>query len=345
MFGGKPGLRSALLPLICVLLAATTHAGTMTNGESRGAQGASATRPLFEFHSNFWVNLHQTLLEEALLRAGKPDRRLQSTTPLTASQMSSLEESNWNAAVTFYAAHFGTRRQHGDDELIQINDTLAIQRDDGGSLSSADLSPPLVAVLSAAAPIFRKYWWSAQQQSNMNWIASQRARLHDLGPRLAVAMTRDLRQPWPARAIHVDVCYYVPDVGYAFTILPPHITYASDDPSHQGLVGFELLFHEASHTFADVETDALSRACRAQGKDCGDLWHTLLFYTSGVELGRLIPAGEQVSFTPYGYKYGLYTHGDWARYRRVLATDWQAYLDRKTSFDAAIEGMATNLGQ
>jgi hypothetical protein len=345
MFGAKPGLPSALLPLICVLLPATTPAGTTTNAQARPAQRPSATRPLFEFHSNFWVNLHQTLLEEALLRAGKPDRRLQSATPLAAPQMSRLEESEWNAAVTFYATHFGTSRQHGNDQLIGINDTLAMQPDDGGGLSSAHLSPPLVAVLSGAAPMFRKYWWPAQRQSNQEWIASQLARVHDLGPRLAAAMTRDLRQPWPARPIHVDVCYYVPEIGYAFTILPPHITYASGDPSHQGLIGFELLFHEASHTFADVETEALSRACRAQGKDCGDLWHTLLFYTSGVELGRVLPADERATFTPYADKYGLYTRGDWTRYHRVLTMDWQPYLDGKTTFDAAIRSMATDPGQ
>jgi len=343
MFGEKLRLRSASLLSICVLLPATSHAGTVTNAQTRHAQPPSAARRLFEFHNSFWVNLHQTLLEEALLRAGKPDRRLQSDTPLAASQMSSLEESDWNAAVTFYATRFGISRQHGNDQLIGINDALAMQPDEGGSLSSADLSPPLVAVLTGAAPVFRKYWWPAQRQSNMQWIASQRARVHDLGPRLAAALSRDLRQPWPARPIRVDVCYYVPDLGFAFTILPPHITYASGAPSHQGLIGFELLFHEASHTFADVETDALSRACRAQAKDCGDLWHTLLFYTPGVELGRLLPAGERASFTPYADKYDLYTHGDWPRYHRVLATHWQAYLDGKTSFDAAMRGMATDL--
>jgi len=345
MFGRKFRLRVAWTALMCALLPPATHAGTMTNARARHAQRASATRPLFEFHSNFWVNLHQTLLEEALLRAGKPDRRLQSATPLSAPQMSSLEESHWNAAVNFYATHFGTRRQHGNDQLIGINDTLAMQPDDGGSLGSAGLSPSLVAVLRGVAPIFRKYWWPAQRQSDMTWIASQRARLHDLGPRLAAAMTRDLRQPWPARPIHVDVCYYVPEIGYAFTILPPHITYASGDPSHQGLTGFELLFHEASHTFADRETEALARACRAQRTDCGDLWHALLFYTSGVELGRLLPADERERFTPYAYKYGLYTHGAWSGYRRLLATDWQAYLDGKTGFDAAIRAMATDLQQ
>jgi hypothetical protein len=32
------------------------------------------TAPLFDFHSNFWVNLHQVLFHEAKLRAGKPKR-------------------------------------------------------------------------------------------------------------------------------------------------------------------------------------------------------------------------------------------------------------------------------
>lgn len=340
MFGGKLRLRSALLSLVCVLFLART--GTVVTAQVRHTQQPSVTHPLFDFHSNFWVNLHQTLLEEALLRAGKPDRRLQSTTPLVTSQMSSLEQSNWNAAVTFYATHFQTRELF-DDELIAINDALAEQPDDGRRLSSTDLSPPLVVVLSGAAPIFRKYWWPAQRHSNMKWIASQRERVHNLGPRLAAAMTRDLRQSWPATAIHVDVCYYVLAFGHAYTMaVPPHITYASADPSQQGLTGFELLFHEASHTFANVEKDALASACRAQGKDCGQLWHALLFYTSGVELGRLLPAGEQASFTPYAHKEGVYTRGEWPRYLRVLATDWQAYHDGKMSFDAAIQNMATD---
>jgi hypothetical protein len=342
VFGRRIGLHPVLLPLICVLSPVTTHAETLTNPQARQAQPASATHLLFEFHSNFWVNLHQTLFEEALLRAGKPDRRLQGTTPLPEPRMSAQEEATWNAAVLFYATNFGTSRQHGNDQLIGIDDTLAMQPDNGVSFDSAELPPPLLAVLSSAAPIFRKYWWPAEHQSNVTWIASQRALVHDLGPRLAAALTRDLQQPWPTKPIRVDVCYYVPEIGFAFTTLPPHITYASGDPSHQGLIGFELLFHEASHTFADVETDALSRACRVHGKDCGDLWHTLLFYTSGVELGRLLPPDKRAGFAPYADKYGLYTHGDWTRYHQVLETDWQVYLDGKKSFNAAIEDMATD---
>jgi len=258
--------------------------------------------------------------------------------------MSKSDEANWNAAVSFYAAHFGTRRQHGDDELIQINDDLAEQPYNRAHLNPAGLSPELAAALQRAAVTYRKYWWPAHNESNANWIASQKERVQDLGPRLASAMTRDLQQPWPAEPIRVDVCHYVVDLGYAFTTTDPsHTTFSSFDPSKQDLSRFELLFHEASHTFADTIINALSAEGRAQHKDVGDLWHAVLFYTSGVELRRLLPAPEKASFTPYAYLYGVYAGGNWPTYRRVLETDWQAYLDGKTEFTVAIHSMVAGL--
>ena len=343
MFGGKLRSQSVLLPLICVLLPAIAHAGTMT---SEHAERPSVGRPLFDFHSSFWVNLHQVLFHEAKLRAGRRDRGLQLAAPLSAADMSKKEEADWSAAVNFYAAHFAARLQygpHGDDQLIQINDALVKQPDTGARLTSAGLPPEMVAVLQSAAPIYRRYWWPAHDKSNEDWIASQKERLQNLGPKLASEMTSDLRQHWPAAPIRVDVCYDVVALGNALTTLaPPHITFSSGGPSNQDLSGFELLFHEASHTYADTMMNALSAEGRTQHKDVGDLWHALLFFTSGVDLRRLLPAPERASFTPYAYRYGVY-RGRWRQYRRVLEADWQPYLDGKMGFDAAIRAMVTDL--
>lgn len=212
----------------------------------------------------------------------------------------------------------------------------------GSHLNPAGLPPEMVAVLQSAAVIYRKYWWPAHNESNENWIPSQKERVQDLGPKLASAMTKDLHQQWPAAPIRVDVCYYVAALGHALTTLPPHITFSSSGPSNQDLSGFELLFHEASHTFADTMMNALSAEGRTQHKDVGDLWHSVLFYTSGVELRRLLPAPEQASFTPYAYRYGVY-RGRWRKYRRLLETDWQAYLDGKIDFTDAIHSMVAGL--
>lgn len=309
-------------------------------GNLRVRPKAPKTAPLFEFHSSFWVNLHQVLFHEAKLRAAKPDRTVQIVPALAAANMSHQDEADWNAAVSFYASYFGTRQQHGDEQLVDINDDLARQPDDGEHLDNAGLPPELVVALQEASVIYRRYWWMAQNQANEEWIASQEDRVYSLGPKLASAMTRDLHQHWPAAPIRVDVCYYVVSLGYANTTLPPHITYSSSDSTHQGLIGFELLFHEASHTFVQIMSDALATQCREQHKDCGDLWHAVLFYTSGVELRRLLAPVEQRGFLPYGYKYGLYTRGRWVLYRPLLETDWQAYLGGDISFEASLHAMA-----
>lgn len=345
MFRGKLQLRSALLPLICLLLPATAQAGTVTDTQAQPAQQASAAQPLFDFHSNFWVNLHQVLIHEAWLRMGKPDRMLESAPPVSAAGMSKQEQADWDAAVNFYAARYGTQPPYKVGELIDINDALAAQPDDAARLNPAGLPAEVVPVLQSAAAVYRKYWWPAQDKSNQDWLASQKDRVHDLGPKLAAAMTQALRQPWDATPVRVDISYYVVALGNAMTTLgPSHITYSSFDPTHKDINGFELLFHESSHTYAETVMKALAAEGGKQHKDVADLWHATLFYTSGVELRRVLPAAEQAGFTPYAYRYGVY-RGRWVPYQHILETDWQAYLDGKTSFDAAIQSMVADLPQ
>jgi hypothetical protein len=333
--------RLALPSLLYVTLAASLIPPSQVVAQEKPS--TVRTAPLFDFHSNFWVNLHQVLFHEAWLRAGKPNRQVQSAPPLSAAGMSKQDEANWDTAVRFYAAHFGTRQQHGDDELIQINEVLAAQPDSGARLNPAGLPPEVLAVLENSAVIYRRYWWPAHNEANENWIASQKQRVQDLAPKLASAMSRDLHQQWPAAPIRVDLCHYVVALGYAFTTLPPHTTFSSSDPSNQDLSGFELLFHEASHTFADTLINALATEGRTQHKEVGDLWHSVLFYTSGMELRRLLPAPEQTGFIPYADRYGVYRGGNWPKYRRLLETDWQAYLDGKSDFTDAIHAMVAGL--
>jgi hypothetical protein len=95
---------------------------------------------------------------------------------------------------------------------------------------------------------------------------------------------------------------------------------------------------------------ALDAECRAQHKDCGSsqsglapLWHAVLFYTSGVELRRLLPPAEQKGFMPYAYANGVYAHGTWVKYREVIESDWQAYLDGELPFNTAIHALARDV--
>ena len=83
--------------------------------------------PLFEFHSNFWMNLHHTLFREAA--------RLESRTPLApldASGLTDQEKAAWGRAVGYYRQAFGGKRLLFDDGLIHINESLAATSDDRG---------------------------------------------------------------------------------------------------------------------------------------------------------------------------------------------------------------------
>ena len=70
----------------------------------------------------------------------------------------------------------------------------------------------------------------------------------------------------------------------------------------------------------------------------GTLWHALLFYTTGEvvkkELGH--------DYQPYAYKNGLWTRA-WPMYVTALQQDWQPWLDRQTSVDAALEKLVRDV--
>jgi hypothetical protein len=316
-----------------------------TIGALLGQTPDKRSAPLFDFHSSFLVNLHQTLFHEALVKKGAADRRLQSRTPLVATgDVSEGDARAWQAAVDRYAAAIEGKRLLFDEALVKVNNQLARAADAEATFDPAGLPPAIVSALRDAAPVYRKYRWRAQDETNWRWIESMRPLLETMGLGIAGAMENDLQQRWPAAPIRVDVCHVVPEIGHAYTTEhPPHTTYSSTVPELQGLNGFETLFHEASHAFADRVTDALFERCRVAKKNCGDLWHAVLFYTAGEETRRALPANEQANFSPYAYKNGLYERGDYPKYRRLLETIWRDHMDGRIDFDSAVRKLVDGL--
>jgi hypothetical protein len=131
---------------------------------------------------------------------------------------------------------------------------------------------------------------------------------------------------------------------------PTHVTVASHDPRNQGIYGFEVLFHETSHALSGGVSEAIAREFRQRDKPIPrDLWHALVFYTTGVLLRRDLalgsvapasPAGSAPSiYQPYAERFGLYS-GAWEQFRTLLDLYWRPYLDSQISFDTAIARIA-----
>src|SRR5689334_22793015 len=97
-------IRNALFPAVLLLLA---------SGSASAQADVFGSRPRFEFHSNFWINLHHFLYRLAQ-PAGPPLR----TPLLPPSGILGVEEQQvWNEAISFYRDHVIQHDLLFDDEM------------------------------------------------------------------------------------------------------------------------------------------------------------------------------------------------------------------------------------
>src|SRR5260221_2386751 len=307
-----------------------------------------APLPVFEFHSGFWLNLHHTLYFQA--------RQLRSagTTPvLGTSNLTPAEQKAWDAAVSFYS-----RAYAGKDLLVALD--LVLIKNQLGDFETCDdivglkkktcdagLPKRLTEVLTGAAPVYRAHLWSEHDRANRRWISSVAPLVRRSGVDLSHRLAETYPTDWPQERIRVDVSVYSNSAGAYTTLDPLRLTVSSTDPRNQGPEALEILFHEASHGISDNVQTAIMRECCQRDKAVPrDLWHALLFYTTGEVIRPAVFDSEQgapkTSYVPYAVREGLYKRG-WQDYLRVLTEYWQPYLDGKQSFDDAVAHMVSAL--
>ena len=106
---------------------------------------------------------------------------------------------------------------------------------------------------------------------------------------------------------------------------------------YQGFDALEVVFHDASHLLmgrgAPVQ-QALEKAASDAGYSLpGELWHIVLFYTTGeVVRSTLEQAGNP------GYKmmvFAIFERPAWPGYREPLETAWRPYVEGRRSLSEA----------
>jgi hypothetical protein len=215
---------------------------------------------------------------------------------------------------------------------------------------TAGLSPGLIDALERAAPVYRAHWWPEHDRENRNWIAEVAPMIRQMGVDLSQRLAEVYQRPWPSKQIRVDVVWYGGPYGAYTSLNPVHVNISSHDPRNQGLYGFEVLFHESSHVLAGAVTEAIAKEFRARDKPIPrDLWHALLFYTTGELVRRDLalrtrpPAADSelsgFPYQPYAAHFGLYS-GSWERFRGLFDLYWRPYLDGKIPFETAIARIA-----
>ncbi len=317
-------------PLAVILVSLVTSAcGAPSEPSPAGAPTArpAAERraaPLFEFHVGKWLNLHQ-LLYARTSRWG-PERA--ETEP---------EDAAWLAALDHYRTGFDHRSFLAlldDPVLAPINRTLSQIGD--GPLRGLD--PVLTGHLERAGASYERIW-PADRERNREWIAALEPALARHGDALARALATAYGAPWPDQPIRVDVSIHAGPVG-AYTVLdPPHVTITSSSPQYRGDAALEMIFHEASHALVDPLVAKLAAECARQGKPVpAQLWHALLFYTTGEAVRRRLGP----SYVPYADKNGLWARG-FADVERPIKQHWPRYMDGSIDLDTALARLVASL--
>jgi len=335
--------------------------------------------PVFEFHSGFWLNLHHTLYRQARLQRSSSAGANAVTVTAGIDNLTPAEARAWNSALSFYAKTYADKDLTVSLEMIliknQLGDFETCQDLTGTRKKTCDAGLPtqLAQTLESAAPVYRTHLWTEHDRANRRWIAAVAPLVRRNGLDLSHRLAEIYQTSWPRERIRVDVTSFASSTGAYTTLDPLRVTVSAVDARNQGAEALEVLFHEASHGIADAVQDAIFRECRQRDKPIPrDLWHALLFYTTG-EVIRPVAANNPASssaspqsnspnnnsseqtppasvspsppssgYVPYAVREGLYKRG-WENYLRILTQYWQPYLDGRVDFSDAVAHMVSAL--
>ncbi|MEO8033621.1 MAG: hypothetical protein ABI837_04265 [Acidobacteriota bacterium] len=305
------------------LMVAMLFAGTLT------ANAAEVVRVApWEFHSSFWMSLHQTLMAEV-----SGSKRLAGAT------LSAEEQTTWTEAVAAYRAAAGGRGDITFAKAMTItNDGLTQVADDA---TDPAIDAPLADVLKRAAPVYRAHWWAADDKANRFFIGYAAAMLRDAGAELVRAHEAVYRTAWPQRIL----VYVSPEGGPfgAYTLFGlaggVTTTMSCRDPGYQGLRALEMLLHESSHAVVNPNQGTVAAAISTAAKKRGigvprDLWHAILFATSSELTRQLLAERGANQFVPSSED--LFTRA-WPQYRQPVEKYWIAYLHGQGTLEDAID--------
>lgn len=122
-------------------------------------------------------------------------------------------------------------------------------------------------------------------------------------------------------------------------------TMSSRDSGYQGLHALEMLLHESSHAIVNpmkgVVADAISAAAKKRGiNPPHDLWHAILFATSGELTRRFLKEHGVEAYVPSSED--LFARA-WPMYRQPVEKYWFAYLNGEGTLEDAIDKIVESI--
>ena len=125
---------------------------------------------------------------------------------------------------------------------------------------------------------------------------------------------------------------------------PPQTVVPSGWPEYDGLAALEMIWHEAAHAGpADHLEETIAAEARALGRPVPEnLWHAAQFEAVGTVVADVLARDGTPGYVEYAQANGVHRRA-WPQYLPLLRTDWQDWLDGRTSMEAALRAMIAAL--
>ena len=289
----------------------------------------------FEFHINYWFNMHHFLWTEAFLN-------VHADSSLVEGQLSSEERAALNAAVNFYKENLVGQDLRSGDYMGAFREWIIDQRINIREIPD-NFSVHMKHLLTFDG-VYRTQFWSMHRNA-CEVVLSENLELIKTTEQAYVSEIEKLtRQRWQGDPIRVDITYFgkiskrnMRNRPYT-NIFPTHVVMNTlgDNDIKGGWL--ELLYHEAAHHLilgsSYFVSGTINDVAEINKLDIPrQLWHAYLFYLTG-KLTQQILTEKGVDY-PYTY---MERNGIFSNQLPVLEEHLGAYMQRKiTLADATLK--------
>lgn len=291
--------------------------------------GIIARTERFVFRSDFRTNLHDFLY--FVSRRDTSQGRL--TVARCEGRVTPEAAERWLRAVQVYVDSVSQTGQF-ESPMIQIRYAMS-----GLPVRGMEMPSWVDPTLREAESVYRTCVWPRHAARNRVWSDEIAALIRPVETRMVAALEQQYGVSWEPNPIQVDVVSYVSRQGANSVFGPSHILVGLQG-NLSGYSAVEIVFHEASHLLIGPRRGPIATAVNAAAAEMDvrlhpDLWHVILFYTTGMTTRQVLRDALGVDYEPYLYATGLFDRA-WAALRPAVEVHWTPYVEGRASYaDAA----------
>jgi hypothetical protein len=305
-----------------------------------------AETPHFAFYSDFAINLNDALIAAATERRFRRPELFQSGAEESCfSALPPSTRAGWGQAVDYYAEHVVSSGSDREVYLLRLG--LLGWDEDLRDTEDRQFVEITGNIRAAAAPAYEACRWATQDEENRRWINERSEQLATYEGKIALRLEELYQKPLERLPIPVDVVETVNFSGANTILKYPAGGHLLISSSYEELAALEIVFHETSHTLMGRSAPVrVALADAASALDVAlprDLWHVVLFYTTGEAVRSVVEETGDTEYAPMIYE--IFDRGTWVEFRDAVESSWPAYLNGERTLSEAASDLMRAIGE